>query len=556
MKRIIFNVIIIFVASYSYGQFVPVHVHNKPIYEFLEEMATLKFIAVNTAVKPWSREFVYTCLNSLDGVSEKLNIRQKNELQYFLRDFAKDSFNRRTGLKKKGIRESRLLGFDLKKQGKWSQRNSFRWDLLYYQDSQFSIRINPILGYESSFRDDGEVISHRWSMAEAEATVGKSWSFYANYRDNKVNEILAEPTYFTTRYGAPYKRNSEFHESRGGIYYSWNWGSLGFVKDHFEWGSNVHSSNIFSARHPSIAHISLEIKPANWFQFNFINGQLVSNVVDSTKSYFSTGGTYRTVMRSKYISANLFTVKPTQWFQFSVGNSIIYSDRYHWGYLIPLYFYKSVDHTLNSMDRYGTSGQNSQVFSEVLLLPLRKVRIHGTFFIDELSVARTLDSNLHNFISYKIGISLVEFPFQNIQCYGEFTRTTPMTYQHNIATTTFETNSFNLGHYLRDNSQELYGMIRFKPTAHLRLELSGWLAQHGDDYIYGLEENCCSNPVLENITWQQKAIQFSLSYYLLHSGRIFAELLYQSTTGNVDKYTPDFFHGKHLYLSLGAHYGL
>jgi hypothetical protein len=556
MKRNILIVIIALGTFSSYCQFLPVHVHNKPIYDFLEEMAALKFIDVNTMVKPWSREFVFKQLKKLDDLRDKLNNRQKEELQYFLRDYEKDNYHRRIELQNKVEKESQLLGFDLNKKERWKQDNTFRWDLLYYQDSLFSIRINPILGYQFWFRDDGEIISHRWSMAEAEAVVGEHWSFYASYRDNLEEQILTKPEYFTTRFGAPYKRNSEYHETRGGIYYSWDWGNIGFAKDHFEWGTNVHSSNIFSARHPSIAHISLEIKPADWFQFNFVHGQLVSDVVDSIKSYFTTGGTYRTVTIPKYISANIFSAKPTNWLQFSVGNSVIYSDFNHWGYLIPLYFFKSVDHTLNSMYKTGQSGQNSQVFTEFVLIPAKGIRLNGTFYIDELSISRVTDPNLHNFISSKIGLMLIDFPLRNLHCFGEYTRTTPMTYQHNIGTTTFETNSFNLGHYLRDNSQEFFGMIRFRPTAHLRMELSGWLAQHGDDYIYGLEENCCSYPVLENISWQQKAIKFSMSYYLFHSGRMFAELLYQSTTGNVEKYTPDFFHGKHLYLSLGAHFGL
>jgi hypothetical protein len=41
-----------------YSQEVPQPVENKGIYEFLDEMATLHIISINSVVKPYSRLFI------------------------------------------------------------------------------------------------------------------------------------------------------------------------------------------------------------------------------------------------------------------------------------------------------------------------------------------------------------------------------------------------------------------------------------------------------------------------------------------------------------------
>ena len=79
------------------------------------------------------------------------------------------------------------------------------------------------------------------------------------------------------------------------------------------------------------------------------------------RSYYDSD-TPREVYRPKYIAANMFTFTPWKRLNISVGNSIVYSDmNVHPAYLIPVLFYKSVDHTLNQ----GIDNQNSQMFFDV-----------------------------------------------------------------------------------------------------------------------------------------------------------------------------------------------
>lgn len=530
------------------AQYIPVHRGESEIYLFLEEMYTQGFIDINTAIKPYSQQLIATKLNEISSQPEQLNNRQKSDLAFFLHQYSPATATATASA-------AYLLGFSVKPKIKWDKHSGRRWDMLYYRDSLFTLRINPIYGQQYWRRDDGETNVWRWNGAEAEATVGKHWGFYGNLRDNYQKDWQWKEEYFTQWTGIPHKPDGS-SETRGGITYAWKWGNIGLVKDHFEWGTNQHGANIFSGRTASFPHLRLNIYLGGWFEFNYIHGQLVSDVVDSVNSYYTTGGIYRSVMRDKYISANLFTAKPTRWFQFSLGNSVIYSDRDYWAYWIPFAFYKSIDHTLNSMYKVGSSGQNSQMFFDMSLRPAKYLRLYGTLFVDELQLARIKDPQRHNFISWKGGFNLSGFLLRDVDLGGEYTVTSPMTYTHNVATTTFETNSYNLGHYLVDNSREYFLRLRYKPLRQLNMEVSYTLAEHGTDTDYATEDPPDTHDWLNTITWKQATVSFRTSWQAVHAARIWLEAFHQSTTGNVELHSPLFTWGNHWYVSIGAGFGL
>ena len=231
---------------------------------------------------------------------------------------------------------------------------------------------------------------------------------YASLRDNTESEILSAPEFFTQRGGGGNFKNNEsggvdFEEMRGGIVYSWNWGSFGLVKDHVNWGTNYNGANIFNDRPPSITQLKLQMKPAKWFEFNYFHGWLVSMVVDSASSYYyNVGNTtyYRSTYRPKYMAANMFTVTPWKKLNVSFGNSIVYSDmNVYPGYLIPIMFFKAIDHTVNA----NIDNQNSQMFFDISSMQINKLHLYTTLYIDELKTSRMFDSETHNFWSWKVG---------------------------------------------------------------------------------------------------------------------------------------------------------
>lgn len=565
MKRLItyilLGVFILIPSLKSNAQVAYEHIQNSAIYDFLDELAGLQIIELNSTIKPYSRTFICEQLLLATNQKEKLNKRQGAALTRFLKEYAienKSSYN-----KSKYTVFRKNSAFD----------NSFNPLSINYYDSNFRATIRPIIGRTYEIRDDHEYRYHNRVGVNFIGYIGDNLSIYASLRDNYLkNDIYAKPSYLTLYEGGSYKTNNggrigaDYSEMRGGITYAWKWGNIGLVKDHIEWGDNQHGSNILSGRAPSFATLKLNLKPTKWFELNYIHGWLVSMVVDSSRSYTTSTGIDRKIFADKYIAANMFTIRPFRNFSFSFGNSIIYSDKsIQAAYLIPVMFFKSIDHTLTR----GVENENSQMFFNLSSRNIRNIHLYASFFIDEFSKSRIGDPKRTNFISYKAGIKTSNFLLQNISFTAEYTQTKPMTFKHKVPTTTFETSHYNLGSYLVDNAEEIYLALSYKP--HYKITISTAFTQvfKGNDYPYIQGTNLPKVDefkFLKDVIWSKQQLEFNVDYkisnnILLNFGISESIIHTKDTDGQtaqyyLDKYTSPFDQGNHAIIKGGLSIGL
>jgi hypothetical protein len=539
------------------SQIVYEHISRHAIYDFLDELANAKIIEINSAIKPYSRIFIAEKLREASLSQDKLSKRQQNELDFYLKDYRLELEYTTKGMKP----------FNL-----FPKSDHFATALnplgFHYRDSIFAVSVRPIWGIDYYSNGNGSAY-HRWGGLEAFAYISKNVGGYTSLRDNYESKAFTQPSYFNQMQVAPQKGSPEggieYSEARGGLMASWNWGAIGIVKDHAEWGNNYNGSNILSGRTPSFAQIKLQLTPVRWFEFNYIHGWLVSEVVDSAASHWD-NGQYRAVFYPKYIAANMFTFRPVRNLAISVGNSIVYSDmNVHLAYLIPFLFYKSVDHTLNATNAAGQTGQNSQLFFDISSRNIKNLHLFLTLFVDEFSIKRVTKPDAYNFLSWKGGFRLSNWPVKNLMLTGEYTYTLPMTYQHNIATTTFESNRYNLGHYLRDNSQDLFVAITCKPVRGLAIDLSYNLRLHFNNYIYDYAPDVDKKPVMQDLTWRSSEIALRGRYEFLNNAYIFAGLILGNVEGfdvddqpaqyYLDRYSPVLFQGRNTTVQAGFNIG-
>ncbi len=504
------------------------HIQNESVYHYLDEMAGMGLIEISSTIKPFTRTFIANQLKHIEENKEKLNPRQKQDLHFFLKDFNKE----------------------LKRGEQFKKRK----DLFYYSDSSFTISVNPILGFRS-FNHHQDQIFHRWNGAEAFAYFGDRIGAYASLRDNHESRMISLEPYLNQRTGGNYKyvdNGGDYSEMRGGITFTWDWGHAGLVKDHIEWGSNNNGANIFSPKPPSFTHFKLSINPVEWFRFNYFHGWLISEIVDSTRSYQFTnayGTSSRDVLRRKYISANMFSFRPFTRTWVSAGNSIIFGDAWYPGYAIPFLFYKSVDHTLNATDKAGNNvGQNSQMFFNLSSRAINQLHLYASVFIDELAISRFTKPDEYNFVSYKTGFRVYNL-LPNTYFTGEWTRTNPLVYRHHIPITTFSSNGYNLGHYLKDNAEEYYFDVGFRPFRGMHIELSYNYARHGEDHT-ALGTKRVGIPFMEEVIWRKKAYVLDLSYEIIHQAFVTLTYKNQQFSGDVKTFTAPFFsEAEHLFIA-------
>ena len=555
MKR--FFIFIILLPLISSSQIVYEHISRKSIYDFLDELANAQIIEINSAIKPYSRIFIAEKLQEAAAKPGELSKRQQDELDFFMKDYRLEIQAGTKGMKPLNLFPKRdHVATALNPPG------------FHYKDSIFTLSVRPIWGIDYYANSNGNAY-HRWGGLEAFAYITEHIGGYTSLRDSYESDKLTDPGYFNQYPGVPQKNSPEggmdYSEARGGIIASWKWGAIGIVKDHAEWGNNYNGSNILSGRTPSFAQIKLQLTPVRWFEFNYIHGWLVSEVIDSSRSYWD-GDVYRGVFYNKYIAANMFTFRPVRNLAVSIGNSIVYSDMdVHLAYLVPFLFYKSVDHTLNATNSAGQTGQNSQLFFDISSRNIKNLHLFLTLFVDEFSMTRLSEPAEYNFLSWKGGFRLSNWPVKNVILTGEYTYTLPMTYQHNISTTTFESNRYTMGHYLRDNSQDIFVSATCKPVRGLAVEIAYNLGLHYNDYIYDYSPDVTTKPVMQDLTWRNNRIGLQANYEFLNNANVFAGVIFgnnegfdvddQSAQYYLDKYSPALIQGNATTFRAGFNIG-
>lgn len=539
MPRLVLIFLVLFGFSAS-AQEVYVNVANTDLYDFLDELANVRVIELNTTVKPYSRTLIAKKLSEAAGQREKLNSRQQKELDFYLRDFNKELIP--------------------------DKKFNKRYDLFYYKDSLFTLSVNPILGLNYYSNDSGGFY-HRWNGAELFSYVGKNFGFYASLRDNRETRRLSDPMYLNRFQASSYKPDTQgggdFDEVRGGLTYSWKWGSAGIVKEHYVWGDNYNGANIFSGHQPSFTSIRFSMNPVRWFNFNYYHGWLVSEVLDTARAY-SAGPFVRIGMRPKWVAANMFTVTPVRGLNVSFGNSVIYSDQsINIGYLVPFFFYKTIDHHLTSTGS-NWLGQNSQMYFNISSRNVKNLHIYMSVFIDEIAIGRMTDSESHtNFVSGKLGARYSNLFNRNISLTAEYTRNNPGTYRHYIPTATFTTSNFNMGHYLGDNAEEIFLGLSVRPIARLLFEASVINARKGNNYtITGSSRDTLNNgkglPFMEKVFWKNNTLAFNARYQIVNDAWVFAGVTQSDISGDpiiYPQYTMPNFRGKNMTINFGANVG-
>jgi len=526
-----------------HAQHVPVHLSHEGIYLFLDELATEQVIDVSTLVRPFGRgeiaELLASALNS-----GALTTRQKKEAEFYLKDYGKE-------LAAFGGPATSWL---------WQKKHgNKRFDVFYYSDSLFRITVNPILGGDMWVNGNGSFY-HWWNGVEVWSTVGK-FGFWASLRDNHESTELTARDFQNRRIGAANIKGTgdgkrDYEEFRGGVTYAWDWGHAGLIMDQFSWGEHNAGSNILSGRTPAFTRLELSLEPVRWFRFEYVHGFLHSEVVDSTQSFWVSnayGDEYREVYHNKYIAANLFEFTPVRGLKLAVGNSTVYDSRYpQAGFLIPVAFFKAVDHSMNAR----IDNMNAQIFLSASSRNLKDFHFYGTMFIDELAVGRITVPGEHNFFSFKGGMSTTIL--RDMRFVAEYTWTNCLTFMHYVPTTTFESNRYNLGHYLEDNAKDLYLAAEYRPWRTLLVKAYYNRSVKGPDHTeLGTQPRDEVDPFVP-IVWESARAGLSASAQVISDLYVRLGVEWRQVTGDqayLDRWTPEEYHGTTTTVRLGLNYG-
>ena len=577
------------------AQNAPVPLTHTRLYDFIDELATDGVITVCEAVRPYTRVQVADMLTRAQERDTLLNTRQKKDLLFYLNEFALE-------------RDTMLNQFVQYTDGRTFNLSLCDPQFAYMTpNKKFKMQMRPILGAEIYASQKGGIIK-RWWGADIQMDIVHHVSLWGSLRDISWNgKIALNNSYFPGEYdkidgakltkggylntldGVQYKEanyGGDFSDSKGGIsIYDW-WGSLSVSRENIRWGDAYHSSNILSGRNPAVPQVSLQLNPVWWFRFDYFHAWLISNVLDSTDYYIETediNSSGTTVMnreyrqRNKYMAANMFTFMPIKYVHFSFGNSIVYAERnVQAAYFIPIAFFKSLDHLLTKGTR--TENQNSQIFATITVRPVDHLKLYGSFFADEINWKRFSPSEKENNpISYVVGFDWGGWPLKGLSLKGEFSRSYIACYTHSIASLTYTSNSYNMGHYMGDNAQSIFLELSYRPIRGMKVALSYTDETKYNSYRYirqDIDKAIAQNPFDKKV-YRNYAVSADLMYEVHPNMFLTASLAYNNaqgfdrpkeeqtciseTTGTaaqfLNAFSPKYFQGKNIISSVGFSFG-
>lgn len=551
---------------------------NNDVYNFLERISQRGVIEFDNLIKPIPREYIAEKLEELSDKKNRLTKLERDEFEFYISEYGNEiekqnsEFriknsevkNKKIGKDSTGFEYTELNKEVMPKNNEYSlfEKDRFgRFRVFAYAEDNFQFFVNPILGFEYGSVKDGNN-SHIWNGLQFYGYIEDNIGFEFSFRDNSESgDNLNRTKYFTPETGITIAKagaNSfEYSDFTGSISYSWNWGNVSIAKQQLTWGHEKSGNIVLSDKAPSFPMIRLDIKPVEWFRFNYFHGWLNSDVVDSSSFYPAfVEGHSREIQRNKYIASHTLTLTPLKGLDFSLGESIIYSDELQIAYLFPMMFFRAADHFLHYPS--NDLGDNSQFFFSISSKDhIKNTHLYTSLYIDEIRTTEIFNSEKsRNQIAFNIGASVTDLPIENLTIEIEYSRINPFAYIHYIPTLTYQSDSYNLGHWIGHNGDLFYTALNYRFIRGLKTKLwyqsirkgeEGTPVQQWDtsvpqpEFLFGLNRN-------------YNYYGFDISYEFVHD--LFLRGKYQYSSIETEYEEGKYFTDSFSTFKMAIYYGL
>jgi len=505
---------------------------HRDIYNFLAGLSQKGIIEYNDQVKPLSRIYIAQKLIEATGQTG-LTPLDKEELEFYKKDF----FNE-IGFLKEEKREKKINIVE-KDQGE-------RLRLFSYSDDKFKLNVSPIFGVKAGLRDEKK-LTHFWNGIYFYGYINDFLGFSFDFRDNtESGETIDKLKQFTPTTGVNaktsrnivnYSNNKmEYSEAKTSISANWSWGNITVGKEFFGWGYGEGGKLVLSSKAPSFPFVRLDLDLADWLSFNYIHAWLSSDVVDSSDIYIASDGRERFHFREKYLAAHTLTIIPIEGLNVSLGESIVYSDKIEALYLMPFMFFRLADHYLSR--HYNGAGSNAQLFASISSRnQLQNTHLYGTLFIDEITLNNAFNpKKQRNHFGFSLGASTIDLPVDNLKFTLEFTKVYPYVYSHFIRTTTYQSASYTLGHWMGSNADQVYASLNYRFLRGLKATLWGQYIRKGEPEDESKQQELPQPPFLSGLRTNYSYFGLSVSYEFIHEFFIRADFqIMKTSTEQADK---------------------
>ncbi len=526
---------------------------HRDVYKFLSRLSQKSVIVFEDQIRPVSRKYIAEKLLEATSKSEQLTNLEKDELEFYKRDFKFEfDINTRTKIDSSEIT---IFGYDA----------ADRLRLFSYRDNLFSMNVRPILGIKIGSRDK-EKLTHIWNGIYTYGYIDKYIGFSFDFRDNTekgatvdskkdfspVNGVVGRTS--GNIVGYPDKK-TEYSEINAVLATDWSWGSFSLGKGYHEWGYGESGLLVLSQKAPSFGFINLDIKPVDWLRFNYMHGWLSSDVPDTNTFFHNLNGTISFSFIDKFIASHSLIITPLTGLDLSVGESIIYDNKLEILYLIPITFFRLVDHQLSNQQ--NAAGGNAQFFFTASSKgQIKNTHLFATLFIDEITLTGLFDSyKQRNQLGFTLGGSVTDLPIENLTASIEYTKIYPFVYHHYIQTKDYRSNGYLLGHWMGHNADLIYGSLNYRFMRGLQATVFGQYIRKGEDGSVEQQYHIQPQPpflfgLRKNFAYFGAEIKYEYTHEL------FAKINFQTTNSSIQQNDLSFTDTRLNEFYFSIYYGL
>jgi hypothetical protein len=217
-------------------------------------------------------------------------------------------------------------------------------------------------------------------------------------------------------------------------------------------------------------------------------------------------------------------------------------------------FFRLADHYLSR--QVNAYGGNAQFFANISSRNhIKNTHLYGTLFIDEFTLSGAFDTeDQRNQVGFTLGSSVVDLPIDNLTFKLEYTKIFPFVYQHYLSTTTYQSASYVMGHWMNNNADQLYASIKYRFLRGLDATIWGRYIRQGQKETVGDIYVQPQPPFLYGLRTNYTYFGATVKYEFLHD--LFVRARYQYTKTSQQQEDLNFIDSSIQEFHFAVYYGL
>jgi hypothetical protein len=324
----------------------------------------------------------------------------------------------------------------------------------------FDLVINPVIQViVSKEKDNDETLYLNTRGLNLRGRIANKIGFYAYVTDNQEKDPFYVRDWVNRRKAVPgagfYKQfkqtGYDYFDARG--YFTFNvtkYINVAFGYDkHFI--GNGYRSLFFS--NTGNSNLFLKLNTRIW-KFNYQNLFMELHAAEIP------GGDK--LLPKKYAAMHHLDVSVTKWLNIGLFEGVVFGrkDRFDFGYLNPIIFYRSIEQQNGSFD-------NSVAGLDLKANLFKKIQLYGQLSLDEFLLSEITKNNGYwgNKWGIQVGGKYIDaFGISNLDLQAEFNVVRPYTYSHRDSVANYTHYNQPMAHPLGANFSEFIGIARYQPA--------------------------------------------------------------------------------------------